>query len=140
MVTVVLRGNARRTPETQWTPLSKAIRYRLRRSFHRVEIAHTLQVSIPCPLLMDRAKCRRGSPFSSHDNSRVGLGATIPQARRSIGLGKLGCDLCPATLRPGGRPIQQSGLVSLAVMSADRARPSKGRSRMRKRRSAREVE
>jgi hypothetical protein len=54
--TVVLRGNFRRTPETGWTPLSIPIRYRLRRSFHRAEGAHSLQVFIPCPPVVDRAK------------------------------------------------------------------------------------
>jgi hypothetical protein len=44
--------------------------------------------------------------FIRHDNSRVGLGATIPQGRRSSGLEKLGWDPCPATLRPGRCPVQ----------------------------------
>jgi hypothetical protein len=52
--------------------------------------------------VVDRAKMPPGSPFHSHDNSRVGLGATIPQGRLSSGSDKLGCDPCPATMRPGG--------------------------------------
>ena len=58
-----------------------------------------------------------------HDNSRVGLGATIPQGRPSLGLEKLGRDLCPATLGLGGYPIQRSDLVSPAEISAELARP-----------------
>ena len=54
--TVLLRGNFRRAPEISWTALSEPIRYRLRRSLQRAEDAHPIQVSTPCPLVVDRAK------------------------------------------------------------------------------------
>src|SRR5918993_199251 len=55
-----------------------------------------------------------------HDNSRMASvlwSQTIP----IDSLEKLGCDLCPATLRLSGCPIRQSDIVPLAVISADRA-------------------
>ncbi len=54
--TVVLRGNSRQTAETSWTPLSKPIRYSLRGGFQSAEGAHSLQVFIPCPHVVDRVK------------------------------------------------------------------------------------
>jgi hypothetical protein len=53
---VVLRANPPQTSETSWTPLSKPFRYRRCRRFQRTEGAHSIQVSIPCPLVVDRAK------------------------------------------------------------------------------------
>jgi hypothetical protein len=87
-------------------------RYKLRCGFHRAEGVHSMQVSIPCPLVVDRAKkAAAAHHFIGRDNSRVGFGATIPKARLSLGLEKLGRDLGQATLRLSGCPIQQSDLI-----------------------------
>jgi hypothetical protein len=53
---VVLRGNSHWVSESSWAPLSKPIRYRLRTSFQRADGAHSIQVSTPCPLVVDRGK------------------------------------------------------------------------------------
>ena len=55
-ITGVLRANYPWASATWWTPLSTPIRYRLRHRSQSAEGAHPIQVSAPCPLVVDRAK------------------------------------------------------------------------------------